>query len=272
MGSSSWVLRCCRLLALAVVATALACQAASDFHWTSGGWWKVSKGWETVYERTCWTKHCRGKYTTCAAPCMARCRRHHGELIGQESKCRVEWWKKRCQCRTETKTWPRPVAAAEALPTTTQPAATQPAATQPETDPLLSPLQRSALDKHNEYRRKHGVPLLAWSDEVARSAQSHADRCVFAHSLGAGYGENLAWGHQDIEKAIKDWYDEIALYNYNSPGFGMGTGHFTQVVWKGTQEVGCARGNCPGQNLWTCQYSPAGNVMGAFAENVPRPR
>lgn len=40
-------------------------------------------------------------------------------------------------------------------------------------------------------------------------------------------------------------YQEIDYYDYNNPGFSMATGHFTQVVWKGTTQVGCAVQTCP---------------------------
>ena len=89
-------------------------------------------------------------------------------------------------------------------------------------DTGLTPFQKEALDAHNQYRVKHGVQGLTWSPTVAQSAQAHADKCVFAHSQGTGYGENLAWGHFSIGAAIKDWYDEIHQYNYYSPGFSMG--------------------------------------------------
>jgi uncharacterized protein YkwD len=138
-------------------------------------------------------------------------------------------------------------------------------------DSGLTPFQQEALDSHNQYRLKHGVQELTWSPTVAQSAQAHANKCVFAHSQGSGYGENLAWGHQSIGAAIKDWYDEIHQYNYYSPGFAMGTGHFTQIVWKTTTELGCARGNCPNMNLWVCQYNPPGNYLNQFHENVPPP-
>ena len=39
-----------------------------------------------------------------------------------------------------------------------------------------------------------------------------------SHSVGSGDGENLAWGHAGIGKAITDWYNEIGLYNFNRPG------------------------------------------------------
>ena len=82
----------------------------------------------------------------------------------------------------------------------------------------------------------------------------------------------LLRGHQDIGKAITDWYNEIGIYSFHSPGFSMGTGHFTQMVWRQTRSLGCAKGKCPGQSLWVCQYDPPGNMMGAFPANVPPPK
>jgi hypothetical protein len=35
------------------------------------------------------------------------------------------------------------------------------------------------------------------------------------------------------------WYNEVKDYNFNNPGFGGSTGHFTQLVWVGTTELGC---------------------------------
>ena len=64
---------------------------------------------------------------------------------------------------------------------------------------------------------------------------------------------------------------EIKNYNY-SGDYSDGTGHFTQVVWKDTKEVGF--GKSKGQNgkiFVVANYYPAGNVIGYFKPNVLRP-
>ncbi len=131
------------------------------------------------------------------------------------------------------------------------------------------------LQVHNNHRTLHGVSAVTWSETVAASAQDYADTCPSGHS-GSIYGENLAWATYDmvISSAVQLWYDEEPDYNYNNPGFSSETGHFTQVVWKTTTEIGCALAtgcdsNWPFmENVWVCQYNPPGNYIGQFAENV----
>jgi len=134
------------------------------------------------------------------------------------------------------------------------------------------------LAAHNSYRARHGVPPVVWSPAVASSAQSHAETCPSGHS-GSGYGENLAWASYDMDvpSVVKMWYEEESLYEYASPGFSSGIGHFTQLIWKQTTEIGCASASGCGParsvkaSTWVCQYNPPGNYRRQFAENVLRP-
>ncbi len=51
--------------------------------------------------------------------------------------------------------------------------------------------------------------------------------------------------------------------------FNSGIGHFTQVVWKGSQEVGFGKAHGKDGRVFVVgNYHPAGNVMGQFEENV----
>ena len=130
------------------------------------------------------------------------------------------------------------------------------------------------LDNHNSKRQLHQVGPVTWSATVAASAQNYANTCPDGHS-GSGYGENLAWATYpaSIETVTSWWYSEESQYDYANPGWQSGTGHFTQMVWKGTTEIGCGMAQCSSGNrgypyVWVCQYNPPGNVIGAFAENV----
>jgi hypothetical protein len=64
------------------------------------------------------------------------------------------------------------------------------------------------------------------------------------------------------------WYDEVKQYSFRAASVSMKTGHFTQVVWRATTQVGCGRSQCNGLDVWICQYDPPGNVQGQFRENV----
>merc|ERR1719491_2560835 len=83
----------------------------------------------------------------------------------------------------------------------------------------------------------------------------------------------VAW-----DAAIQSWYGEEPDWNYATHSSDGGvTGHFTQMVWKGTTKIGCAMNvNC--NNMWAqqgfknnvvvCRYMQAGNYQGQYAANV----
>ena len=131
----------------------------------------------------------------------------------------------------------------------------------------------SMTNIHNVKRSLHvDTGSLTWSDELAAYAQNYADQYDCSGNLihsGGPYGENLALGY-GLTGAVDAWYNEISKYNYDDPGYSPQTGHFTQVVWKDSTEVGCGYKYCG--SYWgdyvVCEYAPPGNVIGRFAENV----
>ncbi|MFW9262674.1 CAP family protein [Nostoc sp. CALU 546] len=157
----------------------------------------------------------------------------------------------------------------------------------------LATLRSAAVSKHNAYRATHKSPNITISDSLNSSAQAWAEKIAssgeFEHSTNrTNVGENIyaSYSTQSTvdpttlgNTAVKEWYDEIKDYNYANPGFSSETGHFTQVVWKGSTQLGCgaAQGTATieGTNYnafyVVCQYAPAGNVPGQFPENVLKP-
>ena len=141
--------------------------------------------------------------------------------------------------------------------------------------------------RHNYYRSLHkDTPNLQKSQELCDIAQAYAEtlaaKGVMVHSgstyKGEWMGENLyvtmSSGQAKVtpNDAADAWYNEISSYNYNNPGYVAGTGHFTQLVWKSTQYVGCgfARGKYSAYNAIhvVCNYYPGGNInSGSFFKN-----
>lgn len=139
-------------------------------------------------------------------------------------------------------------------------------------DDGLNDTQRAWLDAHNKHRRKHcdNIEDVKYSLAVEAQAKEAADHCLFEHGLSdSSNGENLCRGHASLQDCVDDWYSEIQFYDFTRQGFGFATGHFTQLVWKSTTEVGC--GICSDSRIYVCQYNLAGNVLGAFERNVFEP-
>ena len=64
-------------------------------------------------------------------------------------------------------------------------------------------------------------------------------------------------------------YDEVAMYSFKNPESTYEAGHFTQVVWKGSNQLGCGIDIDSDYEVYiVCNYYPQGNYMGSFAKNV----
>ena len=140
----------------------------------------------------------------------------------------------------------------------------------------LPPEYAAVLAAHDAARAEHCAPPLAWSEELAGVARSWADElssrgCPLEHSPGHEHGENLFMataGTSDPAGVVGVWVGERDAYDFGRGGFSMETGHFTQVVWVGTTQLGCAAIECEGMDLWVCNYAPPGNIEGEYRENV----
>jgi len=132
------------------------------------------------------------------------------------------------------------------------------------------------LKAHNEYRAKHKAAPLVLNKELCKIAQARANHNAAQGKMqhgDSGYGENIYFNSQQIDgkKAVDGWYSEIKDYNWNKLEGQKGTGHFTQVIWKGSREVGIAKATSPPPKSYTfvvANYNPPGNFIGKYPDNI----
>ncbi|WP_139325022.1 CAP domain-containing protein [[Limnothrix rosea] IAM M-220] len=129
------------------------------------------------------------------------------------------------------------------------------------------------LAAHNYWRSQVGIAPLTWSDELADFAQDWAEELAAKQRMqhnpnNPDFGENLATGTNIFfspEQVVNLWGNEVADYDYqtNRCAPGKMCGHYTQLVWEETTEVGCGmvrKDN--GWEIWVCNYDPPGNYVG----------
>jgi hypothetical protein len=143
-------------------------------------------------------------------------------------------------------------------------------------------LRRATLDEHNAARAAVGVPPLVWSDELAadaaRYAATLAETREFKHSTGVRgrmpEGENLFMGSRGAyryDEMVRLWVDEGRVYragavpDISTTGRWQDVGHYTQIIWRRTTQVGCALVSNRSNDYLVCRYAPPGNVWGMRA-------
>ncbi|KAM7282198.1 putative secreted salivary gland peptide [Ixodes scapularis] len=112
-----------------------------------------------------------------------------------------------------------------------------------------------------------------WADHLAAQPKGSP----LEHRPDNKYGENIYTASSsspsfmvNAQTPVDFWYNEIKDYDYANPGFSYKTGHFTQVVWKSTTNVGCAISKAASRSAYfvVCNYNPPGNYLGQFKQNV----
>lgn len=141
-----------------------------------------------------------------------------------------------------------------------------------------------ALKAHNEYREKHGCKDLRLNKDLCKIAQEYADKLVSSknpcHSNGTYKGKDMGENLYSCsgkgatgQGASDDWYNESKIKEYNyKKDYQKGTLNFTQMIWKGTTEVGFGVSTKGNTSYVVANYFPPGNFLGQFQDNVPKPK
>lgn len=125
------------------------------------------------------------------------------------------------------------------------------------------------------------LPPLEWDPALAQTAAAWAAMCrdtmapmgLIDHnpnrSQGHPYyvGENIfgSGGNATAQQAVNAWAAEKANYNYANNTCNGICGHYTQIVWRSTVKLGCAKNTCAGLTYGSsivCNYGPGGNAGG----------
>jgi pathogenesis-related protein 1 len=135
---------------------------------------------------------------------------------------------------------------------------------------------------HNQVRAAvvttPGIPPLVWNEDLEATAAAWAAQCIdnaapaglIDHnpdrSVGHPYyvGENIygGSGQPTAQQVVDLWVSEEGNYDYATNTCSGVCGHYTQVVWRTTAEIGCAMHDCAGLTYRysvVCDYGPGGN-------------
>jgi pathogenesis-related protein 1 len=125
------------------------------------------------------------------------------------------------------------------------------------------------------------LPPMQWDPALAAYAAQWAAMCqdtqapsgLIDHNPNrsnvAGYayiGENIfgASSNASAQGAVNAWASEKANFTYPSTCSGI-CGHYTQIVWRTSVNLGCALQDCPSLQYRysiVCNYGPGGNSGG----------
>lgn len=180
----------------------------------------------------------------------------------------------------------------------------------------LTEFQNQILSQHNGFRTTHHTQLMTQDSLLASDAQAWAEHLLntgtFVHDSNSYAGENLFkvvrplpseppmsealialykqyypnWeppqpftGSSLADSSAAAWYNEVQNYSYitNQSTNGNSVGHFTQMVWKASTQLGCGaawkkvQNNTMVEAVVVCRYLSRGNVVGTYYDNVLQP-
>jgi len=142
----------------------------------------------------------------------------------------------------------------------------------------LTAFSYNLLNLHNNARAVFGVPKLQWSNTLQATSQIWANTLAktnnFVHSKRVYTGENLAYGTVGVftpTRLFNLWMAEKKYFilgrkfpSVSTTGSYKAVGHYTQIIWRTTQQVGCAMASNSKRTYLVCQYKNPGNIIGSY--------
>jgi pathogenesis-related protein 1 len=131
-----------------------------------------------------------------------------------------------------------------------------------------------------------------WATTLATTMCAQPQHRPSSDLIAKGYGENLATFSlgggprpgmtvmaSTAQQAVNAWAAEVACWTFgtilgsetcNTACYtnlhSDGCGHYTQLVWRNSTQLGCGVATCANgsltEDIWICNYAPAGNVIG----------
>lgn len=139
-------------------------------------------------------------------------------------------------------------------------------------------LAAAMLAAHNVARSEVGVAPMRWNPALAADASRWAEHLAttgrFEHDHGPDtlqQGENLWAGTRNgyrPNQMARGWLEEKRVFrpgifpDNSTTGSWQDVGHYTQVIWRETREMGCALARGRDEDVLVCRYATAGNVIG----------
>ncbi|XP_017784670.1 PREDICTED: uncharacterized protein LOC108568221 [Nicrophorus vespilloides] len=140
---------------------------------------------------------------------------------------------------------------------------------------------------HNVYRQRHNSPPLTMSSELCHLAQTwanhlaHTNRFYYRNDKDIGQNlfcrpDNALQNDVTGQEVSTYWYSAVKQYDYGKEPdvlhANVNAGHFTQLAWASSRHFGVGKARSrSGKIVVVAHYAPAGNISGAFQNNVLPP-
>ena len=130
---------------------------------------------------------------------------------------------------------------------------------------------------HNAVRAEYGVSPLRWDPALQATASAYANQLAqvgqLVHASRAGRGierENISQGlpNWSAIQLTDSWLKEKQFFtpgifpNVSTTGDWSQVGHYSQIIWPTTTDIGCGMALGGGFSWLVCRYSPGGNKDG----------